>query len=135
MSIPYNNPFILWFKLSSRSLFIPLIKNCPANISFIPEYVCHGGFTPVGTGTRLNSLTSKFHNVNVKYFSFPDEEDLPQGEGRKEVDKMLEWTKEATRKGKYVHLEYARFADDLVILVDGFRKWDGLVKAVYQRLL
>jgi len=52
-----------------------------------------------------------------------------------EVDKMLERTKEATRKGKYVHLEYARFADDLVILVDGFRKWDGLVKAVYQRLL
>ena len=52
-----------------------------------------------------------------------------------EVDKMLERTKEATRKGKYVHLEYARFADDLVILVDGFRKWDWLVKAVYQRLL
>ena len=52
-----------------------------------------------------------------------------------EVDKMLERTKEATRKGKYVHLEYARFADDLVILVDGFRKWGGLVKAVYQRLL
>ena len=52
-----------------------------------------------------------------------------------EVDKMLERTKKATRKGKYVHLEYARFADDLVILVDGFRKWDGLVKAVYQRLL
>jgi len=52
-----------------------------------------------------------------------------------EVDKMLERTKEATRKGKYVHLEYARFADDLVILVDGFRKWDGLAKAVYQRLL
>jgi len=45
-----------------------------------------------------------------------------------EVDKMLERTKEATRKGKYVHLEYARFADDLVILVDGFRKWDGLVE-------
>lgn len=52
-----------------------------------------------------------------------------------EVDKMLERTKEATRKGKYVYIEYARFADDLVILVDGFRKWDGLVKGVYQRLL
>ena len=52
-----------------------------------------------------------------------------------EVDKMLERTKETTRKGEYVHLEYARFADDLVILVDGFRKWDRLVKGVYQRLL
>jgi len=52
-----------------------------------------------------------------------------------EVDKMLERAKRATRQGEYVYIEYARFADDLVILVDGFRKWDGLVKAVYQRLL
>ncbi len=52
-----------------------------------------------------------------------------------EVDKMLERTKEATRQGKYVYIEYARFADDVVILVDGFRKWDSLVRAVYQRLL
>jgi len=52
-----------------------------------------------------------------------------------EVDKMLERTKEATRQGEYVYIEYARFADDLVILVDGFRKWGWLVKAVYQRLL
>jgi len=33
------------------------------------------------------------------------------------------------------YIEYAHFADDLVILVDGFRKWDWLVKAVYQGLL
>jgi len=52
-----------------------------------------------------------------------------------EIDKMLERTKRATRRGEYVYIEYARFADDLVILVDGFRKWGWLVKAVYQRLL
>jgi hypothetical protein len=34
-----------------------------------------------------------------------------------EVDKMLERAKEATRCGKYTHVEYARFADDLVILM------------------
>lgn len=39
-----------------------------------------------------------------------------------EVDKMLERAKRATRRGEYVYIEYARFADDLVILVDGFRK-------------
>lgn len=51
-----------------------------------------------------------------------------------EVDRMLEKAKEVTRTGKYIHLEYARFADDLVVLVDGFRKWRWLVKAVMKRL-
>lgn len=52
-----------------------------------------------------------------------------------EVDKMLERAKEVTRKGRYTYIEYARFADDLVILVDGFRKWNWLEKAAYRRLL
>jgi len=52
-----------------------------------------------------------------------------------EVDKMLERAKEATRFGRYTYIEYARFADDLVILVDGYRKWEWLVQAVYKRLL
>ncbi len=52
-----------------------------------------------------------------------------------EVDNMLERAKEVTRRGRYTYIEYARFADDRVILVDGYRKWDWLAKAVYQRLL
>ena len=32
-------------------------------------------------------------------------------------------------------MEYARFADDLVVLVDYLPKWDWLEKAVYRRLL
>jgi RNA-directed DNA polymerase len=51
-----------------------------------------------------------------------------------EVDKMLEKAKEVTRLGEYTHLEYARFADDLVILVDFHPKHEGLLKAVEQRL-
>jgi RNA-directed DNA polymerase len=51
-----------------------------------------------------------------------------------EVDKMLEKAKEVTRRGKYTYIEYARFADDLVILVDGFRKWEWLLGAVQKRL-
>jgi RNA-directed DNA polymerase len=51
------------------------------------------------------------------------------------VDKMLERAKEVTRQGRYTYIEYARFADDLVILVDGFRKWNWLEKAAYRRLL
>lgn len=35
-----------------------------------------------------------------------------------EVDRMLERAKEATRNGKYTYVEYARFADDLVVLID-----------------
>lgn len=51
-----------------------------------------------------------------------------------EVDAMLERAKEVTRRGKYTHLEYARFADDMVILIDTHQKWDWLVSAVNQRL-
>jgi len=51
-----------------------------------------------------------------------------------EVDKMLERAKEMTRNGKYTYIEYARFADDMVILVDAHRRHDGLLHAVEQRL-
>ncbi len=52
-----------------------------------------------------------------------------------EVDKMLERAKEVTRRGRFTYIEYARFADDLVILVDGFRKWEWLFKAAHTRLV
>ena len=52
-----------------------------------------------------------------------------------EVDKMLERAKKVTRCGRFTYIEYARFADDLVILVDGFRKWEWLLKAAYRRLV
>src|SRR4029079_11682219 len=51
-----------------------------------------------------------------------------------EVDKMLERAKEVTRNGKYTYLEYARYADDLVILVDAFPRHDWLLQAVDKRL-
>jgi RNA-directed DNA polymerase len=52
-----------------------------------------------------------------------------------EVDKMLERAKEVTSKGRFTYIEYARFADDLVVLVDGFRKWEWLLNAAYKRLV
>src|SRR6267143_1232312 len=51
-----------------------------------------------------------------------------------EVDRMLERAKEVTRRGPYAYLEYARFADDGVILVDAYARHDWLLKAVNQRL-
>jgi len=51
-----------------------------------------------------------------------------------EVDRMLERAKEVTRRGPYAYLEYARFADDQVILVDAYARHDWLLKAVNQRL-
>src|SRR5215203_463809 len=47
-----------------------------------------------------------------------------------EVDRMLERAREVTRKGKYTHVEYARFADDLVILINAHRRHDWLIGAV-----
>ncbi len=52
-----------------------------------------------------------------------------------EVDKILKRAKEVTQCGRFTYIEYARFADDLVILVDGFRKWEWLLKAAYKRLV
>ena len=52
-----------------------------------------------------------------------------------EVDKMLERAKEVTGRGQYTRIEYVRYADDMVILVDGHRRWAWLEKAAYQRLL
>ena len=51
-----------------------------------------------------------------------------------EVDGMLERAKEVTREGPYTRLEYARWADDLVILVDGHSRHDWLLQAVHRRL-
>ena len=50
-----------------------------------------------------------------------------------EVDKMLEKAKEVTKNGKYINIEYARFADDLVICVNDYYGW--LTKAAYRRLI
>ena len=51
-----------------------------------------------------------------------------------EVDRMLERAKEVTRCGEYTYVEYARFADDLVILVDAHPRHDWLLGAVAKRL-
>jgi RNA-directed DNA polymerase len=51
-----------------------------------------------------------------------------------EVDRMLERAKVVTRDGKYTAVEYARFADDLVILVDAHPRHAWLLKAVEQRV-
>ena len=51
-----------------------------------------------------------------------------------EVDRMLERAKRVTRSGRYTYVEYARFADDLVILIDGYRRHAWLLRAVRQRL-
>jgi RNA-directed DNA polymerase len=49
-------------------------------------------------------------------------------------DRMLEQAKEVTRRGPYTSLEYARFADDLVIVVEASPQHDWLLKAVDKRL-
>ena len=51
-----------------------------------------------------------------------------------EVDKMLERAKAVTGTDGYQHIEYARWADDLVILIDGYRKWDWLKRAAFKHL-
>ena len=51
-----------------------------------------------------------------------------------EVDKMLERAREVTRNGKYTNVEYARFADDLVVLINAYKRHDWLIGAVNKRL-
>src|ERR1700735_3055268 len=52
-----------------------------------------------------------------------------------EVDRMLEKAVDTTRRGnKSTSVQYARFADDMVILIDAERRSDWLVKAIDRRL-
>jgi RNA-directed DNA polymerase len=51
-----------------------------------------------------------------------------------EVDKMLEKAKEKTRQEQYPQLEYARFADDLVVLINWHPSNKWLVEAVQRRI-
>ena len=51
-----------------------------------------------------------------------------------EVDRMLERAKAVTRYGKYTYVEYVRFADDIVILIDAYPQHDWLVGALAKRL-
>lgn len=52
-----------------------------------------------------------------------------------EVDKMLEKAKEVTKQSDgYEHIEYVRWADDLIILIDGHKKWEWLERAIHVRL-
>ena len=51
-----------------------------------------------------------------------------------EVDQMLERAKSVTRDGRYDAVEYARFADDLVVLVDAHPRCAWLREAVPKRL-
>jgi RNA-directed DNA polymerase len=51
-----------------------------------------------------------------------------------EVDRMLERAKEVTRTGQWTAIDYVRFADDLVVLVDFHPRHCWLRKAVEQRL-
>ena len=51
-----------------------------------------------------------------------------------EVDKMLEKAIETTRYKQYTAVQYARFADDQVILVDSRARHEWLVQAVTKRL-
>jgi RNA-directed DNA polymerase len=51
-----------------------------------------------------------------------------------EVDAMLERAKAVTRNGVHTYVEYVRYADDLVILVNNDRRQDWLGEAVGRRL-
>lgn len=51
-----------------------------------------------------------------------------------EVDRMLEKAIATTRRGKYPNVQYARFADDLVVLIDSHPRHEWLMGAVEKRL-
>ena len=51
-----------------------------------------------------------------------------------EIDRMLERAKKVTGGDGYQHIEYARWADDIVILIDAHPDWYWLREAVHKRL-
>jgi RNA-directed DNA polymerase len=51
-----------------------------------------------------------------------------------EIDRMLEKAIATTRRGRYPNVQYARFADDMVVLLDSHPRQDWLIRAVEKRL-
>ena len=51
-----------------------------------------------------------------------------------EVDRMLERAREVTRTDRWTRVQYARFADDIVVMVDGRPEYDRLFGQVSRRL-
>jgi len=51
-----------------------------------------------------------------------------------EVDRMLEKAIATTRRGKYLNVQYSRFADDMVVLIDSRPRHAWLLGAVEKRL-
>jgi RNA-directed DNA polymerase len=51
-----------------------------------------------------------------------------------DLDKMLEGTKKETQTGPYYHMEYVRFADDVVVLLQGHERYNGLPDEVMNRI-
>src|SRR5215831_16232845 len=51
-----------------------------------------------------------------------------------EVDRMLERAKQVTQHQRWTYVEYARFADDMVILVHSHRRQQWLRQAVEKRV-
>src|SRR5258708_34339709 len=47
---------------------------------------------------------------------------------------MVEKAIATTRRGKYANVQYARFADDLVVLIDSHPRHEWLIGAVEKRL-
>jgi RNA-directed DNA polymerase len=52
----------------------------------------------------------------------------------KEVDRMLQRAKDVTHHGKWTRVEYVRFADDLVVMVDSHPRHAWVFDAVQRRL-
>lgn len=52
-----------------------------------------------------------------------------------EVDKMLERAKKVTKGNTpYQRIEYARWADDLLVLIEGHQQWNWLEGAIQRRI-
>jgi RNA-directed DNA polymerase len=50
------------------------------------------------------------------------------------VDRMLEKARAVTREDRWTRVQYARYADDLVVLVDGHPRHDRLLRQVSRRI-
>jgi Reverse transcriptase (RNA-dependent DNA polymerase) len=77
----------------------------------LPSAICIGAFSHL-------SMYKSAHGQSVCLRTSP----LLSNLYLNEVDRMLERAREVTRNGKYTYIEYARFADDLVILVDAYKR-------------
>ncbi|MFM0150471.1 hypothetical protein [Paraburkholderia sp. RL18-085-BIA-A] len=102
------------------------------NVMFVPPVGFRAPILPALAGRTVSRRLPICH-LSKRVWRVANENSA--GAHARQAGKLgSERAKEGTRNGKYTYVEYARFADDLVVLIDAHPRHVWLLGAVTRRL-